>query len=42
MLVIVSDLHLTDGTTGLRMPVGAFRTFRQRVGRYGLRCFQAR
>jgi hypothetical protein len=31
MLVIVSDLHLTNGTTGLRMPVGAFRTFRQRL-----------
>jgi len=31
MLVIVSDLHLTDGTTGLRMPAGAFRLFRERL-----------
>ncbi|MEJ2708210.1 MAG: hypothetical protein P8074_11400 [Anaerolineales bacterium] len=31
MLVIVSDLHLTDGTTGLRIPVGAFRVFRERL-----------
>ena len=31
MLVIVSDLHLTDGSTGMRMPVGAFRLFRQRL-----------
>ena len=31
MLVIVSDLHLTDGTTGLRIPAGAFRLFRERL-----------
>ena len=31
MLVIVSDLHLTDGTTGLRIPSGAFRVFRERL-----------
>jgi len=31
MLVIVSDLHLTDGTTGQRIPVGAFRVFRERL-----------
>jgi len=31
MLVIVSDLHLTDGTTGMRIPVGAFRTFQERL-----------
>ncbi|MFC1996743.1 hypothetical protein ACFLXI_03935 [Chloroflexota bacterium] len=31
MLVIISDLHLTDGTTGLRIPVGAFRVFRERL-----------
>ena len=31
MLVIASDIHLTDGSTGLRMPVGAFRLFRQRL-----------
>jgi hypothetical protein len=31
MLVIVSDLHLTDGSTGLRIPSGAFRTFRERL-----------
>jgi len=31
MLVIVSDLHLTDGTTGLRIPLGAFRVFRERL-----------
>ena len=31
MLVIVSDLHLTDGTTGMRIPPGAFRVFRERL-----------
>ena len=31
MLVIVSDLHLTDGTTGLRISAGAFRVFRERL-----------
>ncbi|HBX71171.1 MAG TPA: hypothetical protein DEH25_17800 [Chloroflexi bacterium] len=31
MLVIVSDLHLTDGTTGLRISSGAFRVFRERL-----------
>jgi UDP-2,3-diacylglucosamine pyrophosphatase LpxH len=31
MLVIISDLHLTDGTTGLRIPSGAFRLFRERL-----------
>jgi UDP-2,3-diacylglucosamine pyrophosphatase LpxH len=31
MLVIVSDIHLTDGSTGLRMPAGALRVFRQRL-----------
>jgi hypothetical protein len=31
MLVIVSDLHLTDGTTGMCMPAGAFELFRERL-----------
>jgi UDP-2,3-diacylglucosamine pyrophosphatase LpxH len=31
MLVIISDLHLTDGTTGMRVPAGAFELFRQRL-----------
>jgi UDP-2,3-diacylglucosamine pyrophosphatase LpxH len=31
MLVMVSDLHLTDGTTGMRMPAGAFRLFQERL-----------
>jgi UDP-2,3-diacylglucosamine pyrophosphatase LpxH len=31
MLVIVSDLHLNDGTTGMRTPAGAFELFRQRL-----------
>jgi UDP-2,3-diacylglucosamine pyrophosphatase LpxH len=31
MLVIVSDLHLSDGTTGMRTPAGAFELFRQRL-----------
>jgi hypothetical protein len=31
MLVIVSDLHLADGTTGMRTPAGAFELFRARL-----------
>jgi hypothetical protein len=31
MLVIVSDLHLSDGTTGMRTPAGAFELFRARL-----------
>lgn len=31
MLVIISDLHLTDGTSGTTIGVGAFRVFRQRL-----------
>jgi hypothetical protein len=31
MLVIVSDLHLADGTTGMRTPAGAFELFRERL-----------
>ena len=31
MLVIVSDWHLTDHTTGMRMPVGAYQLFRERL-----------
>ena len=31
MLVIVSDLHLTDGTTGMCIPAGAFELFRERL-----------
>ena len=31
MLVIISDLHLTDGTTGKRISAGAFRLFRERL-----------
>lgn len=31
MLVIISDLHLTDSTTGMRMPASAFRVFRERL-----------
>ena len=31
MLAIVSDLHLTDGTTGMCMPAGAFELFRERL-----------
>ncbi|MFQ5740499.1 MAG: hypothetical protein ACE5JX_15945 [Acidobacteriota bacterium] len=32
MLVIISDLHLTDGTSGETIPQHAFRIFRQRLG----------
>ncbi len=31
MLVIISDLHLTDGTSGETISAGAFRVFRQRL-----------
>jgi hypothetical protein len=31
MLVIISDLHLTDGTSGETIKTGAFRTFRERI-----------
>ncbi len=31
MLVIISDLHLTDGTSGTTIGQGAFRVFRQRL-----------
>ena len=31
MLVIISDLHLTDGSTGERISAGAFRLFRERL-----------
>jgi len=31
MLVIVSDLHLTDGTSGETIRLGAFRAFRERL-----------
>lgn len=31
MLVIISDLHQTDGTSGETIPAGAFRTFRERL-----------
>src|SRR5512139_3324695 len=31
MLAIVSDLHLSDGTTGMRTPAGAFELFRARL-----------
>jgi UDP-2,3-diacylglucosamine pyrophosphatase LpxH len=31
MLVIVSDLHLTDGTSGETIRVGAFKAFRERL-----------
>jgi UDP-2,3-diacylglucosamine pyrophosphatase LpxH len=31
MLVIISDLHLSDGTTGMRTPAGAFELFRARL-----------
>lgn len=31
MLVIVSDLHLTDGTSGETIRAGAFRAFRERI-----------
>jgi len=31
MLVIISDLHLTDGTSGTTIGEGAFRVFRQRL-----------
>lgn len=31
MLVIISDLHLTDGTSGETISAGAFRIFRQRL-----------
>jgi len=31
MLVIASDIHLTDGTSGATIREGAFRTFRQRL-----------
>ena len=31
MLVIVSDLHFTDGTTGMRVPADAFKIFAERL-----------
>ncbi|MDA2927107.1 hypothetical protein MYX78_07730 [Acidobacteria bacterium AH-259-G07] len=31
MLVIISDLHLTDGTSGETIRAGAFRAFRERL-----------
>ena len=31
MLVIISDLHLTDGTSGETITAGAFRVFRERL-----------
>ena len=31
MLVIISDLHFTDGTTGISMPAGAFSRFREYI-----------
>jgi UDP-2,3-diacylglucosamine pyrophosphatase LpxH len=31
MLVIISDLHLTDGTSGETIRTGAFTTFRERI-----------
>lgn len=31
MLVIISDLHLTDGTVGQSIPAGAFQIFAQRL-----------
>ncbi len=31
MLVVISDLHLTDGTTGRSISPGAFRLFRERL-----------
>ena len=31
MLVIISDLHLNDGTTGMCIPAGAFELFRERL-----------
>src|SRR5574337_699284 len=31
MLVIISDLHLTDGTSGETIREGAFRLFRERL-----------
>ena len=31
MLVIISDLHLTDGTSGNTISAGAFRAFRERL-----------
>jgi hypothetical protein len=31
MLAIVSDLHLSDGTTGMRIPAGAFELLRERL-----------
>src|SRR5687768_6750162 len=32
MLVIISDLHLTDGTSGASLPAGAFQIFAERLG----------
>ena len=32
MLVIISDLHLTDGTYGASLPTGAFQLFAERLG----------
>src|SRR5687768_7346448 len=31
MLVIISDLHLTDGTNGASLPLGAFQVFSERL-----------
>jgi UDP-2,3-diacylglucosamine pyrophosphatase LpxH len=37
MLVIISDLHLTDGTSGASVPPGAFQIFAERVADLALR-----
>lgn len=37
MLVIISDLHLTDGTTGDLLPAGAFEIFFQRLADMAVR-----
>ena len=31
MLVVISDLHLTDGTSGATIRAGAFKVFKQRI-----------
>lgn len=37
MLVIISDLHLTDGTSGSSVSIGAFRLLRERLADLALR-----
>ncbi len=41
MLVIISDLHLTDGTSGSTISPGAFALLSERLTDLSLSCFAA-